>query len=345
MSFLEQTADTARERNKIVSPSVCGILLLLLAALASRAQITEGRIFGKLRLASGQGISERIRIELQNLQGVTINVQYTDSNGNFSFLNLGNGKFQVVLVSDRYSAPVEIVQIHPDMPGVHVILYASVREEAATPIPSTPTADPFAVSVKEMLQTYPREAVKQYEGGLKKARGGDAEGAVKAYEKALQVSPNFYLAYNNLGVLYMNSGQPEKAVEQFEQAIRLNDKPGPPYTNLGRIYLERGDLEKAQEMLDKAVQKDQQSAVASFLAGSLYLRLGQNNKSEALLRRAHQLDPTFARVHLQLANLYMKQNRWQDILKELEAFLKEHSNDPQAQVVRQRLAALQDRKD
>ncbi len=312
---------------------------LLLGASAQAQQ--EGSVIGKLRLANVQTIDERVRIELQTVTGVPVDVQYTDSNGNFSFVHQEFGRYYVVLVSERYSAPPMEVQIHLAQPQPHILLYASLKQKAPPPAPRAPTADPFAVSVKEMLQTYPREAVKQYEGGLKKARGGDAEGAVKAYQKALQVSPNFYLAHNNLGALYMNAGQADKAVECFEQAIRLNDKPGPPYTNLGRIYLERGDLEKAQEMLDKAVQKDHQSAVASFLAGSLYLRLGQNNKSEALLRRAHQLDPTLGRVHLQLANLYMKENRQQDIVKEMEAFLKEHPNDPQAEVVRQRLSAIQ----
>jgi tetratricopeptide (TPR) repeat protein len=315
-----------------LSACICGFSLLLAAQ--------DCMILGKLRLASGQPIDERVRIELQSMQGVVIAVHHANTNGDFHFLNLGYGRFQLVLVSERYTALAEQVQLHRDYATARVTLFANARPEATPPTSGSPTPDPFAVSVKDLRQTYPARAVKDYEEGLKKAKDGKTEAAMAAYRRAIGAAPNFYLAHNNLGVLYMNAGQAEPAIGHFEQAIRLNDRPAQPFTNLGRIYLDRGDLERASQVLEQALRKDPASAAAHFLAGSVHLRLGKHDSAEALLKRCHLLDPAMARVHLQLANLYMRLDRRADLIAELEAFLREHPADPQASAVRSRLAAL-----
>ena len=51
---------------------------------------------------------------------------------------------------------------------------------------------------------------------------GDIDGAIEAYEKAIQLDPEDAVAYNNLGLLQEKKGYQQKAQRQFEKADKLS---------------------------------------------------------------------------------------------------------------------------
>ena len=50
----------------------------------------------------------------------------------------------------------------------------------------------------------------------------DAENAIKNYEKAIEINPNLWQSYQNLGAIYFNAGDKEKAKEYLEKALEIN---------------------------------------------------------------------------------------------------------------------------
>lgn len=50
---------------------------------------------------------------------------------------------------------------------------------------------------------------------------GDIDGAIEAYEKAVQLDPDDAVAHNNLGLLLEKKGYQQKAMRQFERADKL----------------------------------------------------------------------------------------------------------------------------
>jgi tetratricopeptide (TPR) repeat protein len=69
--------------------------------------------------------------------------------------------------------------------------------------------------------------------------------ALLFYNKALEVSPNYVPALNNIGVMYSRQGQDQKALVAFERANREARFAKTPRYNLARLYLTYGLAEAA----------------------------------------------------------------------------------------------------
>jgi tetratricopeptide (TPR) repeat protein len=83
-------------------------------------------------------------------------------------------------------------------------------------------------TVETELKAHPNDAFLHYLKAEIISQGGPAVGspefteAVKAASRAVQLQPDFPLAHNVLGNLYLQSGQNEKAIEQCRMVLREN---------------------------------------------------------------------------------------------------------------------------
>jgi len=81
--------------------------------------------------------------------------------------------------------------------------------------------------------------------GLQLFQGGDFLGALNAFQRAVQISPDNPDYRNNYGLAMLRLGLVDEAEEEFGRAIQL--APGRPefYFNLGRAHLAAGDTAAA----------------------------------------------------------------------------------------------------
>jgi len=74
------------------------------------------------------------------------------------------------------------------------------------------------------------------------------EEAIVAFHKSIEINPNFEIAQNNLGVVYLDGiGDPKASIEYFKNAIEINPNYTLAYFNLGRAYQIIGDKALAAE--------------------------------------------------------------------------------------------------
>ncbi len=74
------------------------------------------------------------------------------------------------------------------------------------------------------------------------------EEAVVAFHKSIELNPEFEIAQNNLGVVYLDGlGDPKESVEYFKNAININPNYTLAYFNLARAYQSIGDKPLAAE--------------------------------------------------------------------------------------------------
>ena len=59
------------------------------------------------------------------------------------------------------------------------------------------------------------------------------------------INPNFFAAYNNLGLIYKKNHDIETAFQYFKQAISINPKYLDAYSNLGYTYLLYANTDEA----------------------------------------------------------------------------------------------------
>ena len=71
-----------------------------------------------------------------------------------------------------------------------------------------------------------------YNRGLAKSDLENNEEAIKDYDKAIELNPNYSDAYNNRGVAKKNSGKYEEAIKDYNKAIELNPNNSDAYFNM-----------------------------------------------------------------------------------------------------------------
>src|SRR5207249_9657497 len=107
-----------------------------------------------------------------------------------------------------------------------------------------------------------------------------------------------------------------------------------PLVNLGSLYIEKSNLQKADEensgklldqaldVLEEAVKVNPRSGLAYFLLGQANYKSSFLDEAEAAFKKAQDLDPKLTTARLMLANVYVKEEKWQDVINTLDAYLK-----------------------
>ena len=105
--------------------------------------------------------------------------------------------------------------------------------------------------------------------------------AIASAQGALDIDPNFALAYTYLGLAYGQKGMYEKAIEAFQQAIalsyglRLLGNKG----LLGRAYALSGRRAEARRMLHELLMMEKRQQPAMGAIAHIYAGLGEKEKA------------------------------------------------------------------
>lgn len=300
-------------------------VVLLVTALCSAvlsAQQQSGKVIGQVRIARGDFPPHPIFVSLQ-LRGSTIASGYTDNQGRFGFYELAANTYHVIVNEEAFYAIDEVANIDPVSQPL-AILEIHLNPRPASHVDSKPRiagSNPDMIDLSEYRRHFSKEAMKEFDRGVKADQAHKPEDAIQHYEKAIKLAPDFYPARNNLGSDYLSKSDFAAAQKQFEEAIRLNKDDSQAYFNLGNVLTLTGDLAEAETAIKQGLQKRPDSAFGYFLLGSLYSRAGKGAEGERNLRHAIELDPDMPQVYLQLVNLYVQQNRKTEAIAELQDFL------------------------
>jgi tetratricopeptide (TPR) repeat protein len=81
-----------------------------------------------------------------------------------------------------------------------------------------------------------RDADNYFRHALEFARKGQVQGAIDAYQKALELTPDNPNLHYNLGIEYLKASKFSEAASEFKKVIELNPKEEDAYYNLGVLY-------------------------------------------------------------------------------------------------------------
>ncbi len=175
------------------------------------------------------------------------------------------------------------------------------------------------------------EALKAFSMGTITARTKGAEASIPFFKRALELDPNFAVAYVGLGVSYNNLGQTSLSAENLKKAYALRDRVSEHEKyRIAALYYQfgPGDLEQARQAYEIWTQAYPREHSAPNNLGAIYVVLGQYEKAVAKFRDAVRLSPDA----ITYANL-LGVNIFLDHLDEAEATAKEAQikvpDDPQ----------------
>jgi tetratricopeptide (TPR) repeat protein len=113
----------------------------------------------------------------------------------------------------------------------------------------------------------------------KEAKRALQDSAIVDYQRALAIQPD-HMAYNNVGDIQSKRGQTQEALKNFQQAVQIKPNFAIGYGNIATCYLRLGQNQKALEYVNQAIQLNGRQGAFYYIRSIIQKNLG--NRAEAL---------------------------------------------------------------
>jgi len=174
---------------------------------------------------------------------------------------------------------------------------------------SLPSVQKFDVPIE--ATTFSLEALKNYSMGITVGREkGDAP-SIPFLKRAIELDPNFPMAYAGLSVRYGNLGQPSLALEYATKAYGLRDRVTErEKLRISATYFRAtGELEKESQTYELWIANYPRDFVPHGNLGTIYSSIGQNEKALAEYQEGVRLAPDNVVGYGNLGSTYFGLNR------------------------------------
>jgi len=183
---------------------------------------------------------------------------------------------------------------------------SSLRAKLGEPLPSVQKFDAPVEATTASL-----EALKNYSMGLKILQEQGEVPSIPFFKRAIELDPNFSMAYAGLAGRYSNLNQPSLALEYATKAYELRDQVTERERLLisARYFRLTGELEKQAQTFElwRADYPRDSNPYGSL--GANYVFMGQYEKALAEWQHALRLEPDVVAMYENLGEIYMALNR------------------------------------
>lgn len=167
----------------------------------------------------------------------------------------------------------------------------------------------------ESITTSSLEALKIFVLGREQIVNGRQFEAIPFYKKALELDPEFALAYTELAVVYRNTDQWKLAAEMTKKAYALREAVSESEKLRITYYFHNfvnGELDKAIDTLE-LWRNTYPNFVVSYVSLSDSMeRIGQSEKAVAFAREGIRIDPNYATIYMNLVESLVSLGRYDE---------------------------------
>ena len=164
----------------------------------------------------------------------------------------------------------------------------------------------------EEATTSSLDALKSFSLGEAERDKGSEYGAIPFYKRALELDPNFAVAYARVGQSYYNIGETALGIENVKKAFERRDR----CSELEKLYIAThyynivsGETDKELEALELWQQTYPRDSIPVNNLGVGYGAIGKWEKSLEKAQETIRLDPNSSFSHNVLAGAYLGLNR------------------------------------
>jgi len=159
-----------------------------------------------------------------------------------------------------------------------------------------------------------------YNMGIVNLFHGEKEKALDCFLKADQIGEEVYEIALQTGKLYLDMDHPDKARSSLEKAVRLNPESGAAFRYLGDCLSLLEDVDGAISAYKSAVKLNPNDAGALSGLGCMFDRKGENPEiATVFCQQSIKISPDNGLYRHRLGHLYLRQQRYEEALRELEA--------------------------
>ena len=176
----------------------------------------------------------------------------------------------------------------------------------------------------EQATTSSLEALKAFTLGDVQHNIGEDTAAIPFYQRAIELDPNFAMAYARVGTCYGNTGQNELAAQNTQKAFELKDRA----SERERLYITchyydtRGDLDKAIQAYQLFEQTYPRNPIPRTNLAGIYSNLGDFQRGVEESLESIRLSPDTWNGYSNAALAYMELGRLDDAKAILQQAMK-----------------------
>lgn len=288
------------------TPRAAAILFaVLLCAAEAVAQLGGGHtLYGDLKVDESKTTGLKplaFDVLLYAEGGTLITRQSVASGGRFRFINLRDGRYDIVVEVEN----IEVARIRQ----ISVIspFRNDFRQDIAMEWHEDAARRPARAATVSVDDLYERGAANQklfVRAGAAMDKG-EYDRGIALLRQIVEADSRDFQAWTELGTAYLIRNNMAEAEKSYTRALEARPAFILALVNLGRLRLAQKNYDGAIELLTKAVKTRPQSASANYYLGEAYLQIKKGSVAVGYLTEALRLDPEGrAEAHLRLALLY-----------------------------------------
>jgi adenylate cyclase len=184
----------------------------------------------------------------------------------------------------------EVIHLDPSFPKGHQLLAAVSYHRVLMGFADDPEAtlpEALGAAQEAMRLDEGDEYSPWLLGGIVGLCLGQHDKAIAAYRRALDLNPNFSVAYGSLGSVLALAGRLEESISNSELCIRLN--PADPsvffrFTALALAYFLKGEYTAARDWAQKSVSRKREWWVAHAILAASHASLDEKAEAGAAIQ-------------------------------------------------------------
>jgi tetratricopeptide (TPR) repeat protein len=281
-----------------------------------------------------------VTVTLQNHAGAQVDQDITKNDGRYQFAGVVAGTYYISVKAADPGLQQLLQKIDLINTGVSVTNYSKERFDFS--LKRTAASERPTVVGTVFAQAVPPEAQKEYLSALASLSKGEGEAAIVKLKRATEIFPTYFLALQQLGLLYIDIEKDQQAISPLTKSLEINPRSTQSHLGLGMAYVNLHRPKDAIKELNQALALDRREFRSYLYLGMALIDTGKLDEAEKSLKEAYSIGgPTRARTaHLYLASIYSTRKEYQKAIDELETYLRENPKAPNASQIQEAIRKM-----
>ena len=148
------------------------------------------------------------------------------------------------------------------------------------------------------------------------------EEAIQAYDKALEINPKFFYAWDGKGNILSKMGRYEEAIHSYYKALEINPEYANSWDGRGDVLSKLGRYIEAIQSYDKALEINPGYLDSWYSKGNVLYMLGRYEEAIQAYDKALEINPEYVNSWYSKGNVLYKLGKYEEAIQAYDKALK-----------------------